>query len=109
MKALLADRQSLALSLGEILTEPKPQVWFEEAAADWTLGAVRLDRKTRMLYEDHHVFVNGDSLQVKGKDAKLLKLLADTRCLNDSQVHAASPDLQESLAEWFVAGWLHRV
>ena len=109
MKALLADRQSLALSLGEILTEPKPQVWFEEAAFDWTLGAVRLDRKTRMLYDDHHVFVNGDALQAKGKDAKLLRRLADTRCLNDTQVHAASPDLQDALAEWFVAGWLHRV
>lgn len=109
LKALLADRQSLAISLGEILTEPKPQVWFEEAPGDWTVGAVRLDRKTRMLYDDHHVFINGDSIQAKGKDAKLLKLLANTRVLSASQVQGASTDLQEALAEWFVAGWLHRV
>lgn len=109
LKALLADRQSLAISLGEILTEPKPQVWFEEAAGDWGLSAVQLDRKTRMLYDDHYVFINGESLQVKGKDAKLLRMLADQRCLSESQVRAGSLDLQEALAEWFVAGWLHRV
>jgi 50S ribosomal protein L16 3-hydroxylase len=109
LKALLADRHSLAISLGEILTEPKPKVWFEEAQGDWTPGAVRLDRKTRMLYDDQHVFINGDSLQAKGKDAKLLRVLADARMLSEAQVHSASTDLQEALAEWFVAGWLHRV
>ena len=109
LKALLADRQSLALSLGEILTEPKPQVWFEEAAGDWVCGAVQLNRKTRMLYDDHHVFINGDSLQVKGKDAKLLRLLADQRSLSETQVRSGSFDLQEALAEWYVAGWLSRV
>lgn len=109
MRALLADRQSLAISLGEILTEPKPKVWFEENLSDWTQGAVRLDRKTRMLYDDHHVFINGDSLQVRGKDAKLLRDLANQRGLSAAQVGCASPDLQEALSEWFVAGWLHRI
>jgi 50S ribosomal protein L16 3-hydroxylase len=109
LKALLADRQSLAISLGEILTEPKPQLWFEEAAGEWACGAVQLDRKTRMLYDDHYVFINGESLQVQGKDAKLLKVLADHRCLSETQVRAGSSDFQEALAEWFVAGWLHRV
>lgn len=109
LKNLLADRQSLAISLGEILTEPKPKVWFEEASDDWTPGPVRLDRKTRMLYDDTYVFVNGESLQAKGKDAKLLKALADTRSLSAAQVSSASTDLQEALAEWFVAGWLHRL
>jgi 50S ribosomal protein L16 3-hydroxylase len=109
MRALLADRQSLAISLGEILTEPKPKVWFEENLSDWTQGAVRLDRKTRMLYDDHHVFINGESLQVRGKDAKLLRDLANQRGLSAAQVGRASPDLQEALSEWFVAGWLHRV
>ncbi len=108
IKSLLADRQSLAISLGEMLTEPKPKVWFEEAEGHWTPGAVQLDRKTRMLYDDHYVFINGDSLQVKGKAAKLLKVLADTRGLSANQVSGASADLQAALAEWFVAGWLHR-
>ena len=109
MRALLADRQSLAISLGEILTEPKPKVWFEENLEAWTLGAVRLDRKTRMLYDDHHVFINGESLQARGKDAKLLRDLANHRCLSAAQVGRASPDLQAALSEWFVAGWLHRI
>lgn len=109
IRSMLADRQSLAISLGEILTEPKPKVWFEENPEEWTLGAVRLDRKTRMLYDDHHVFINGDSLQAGGKDAKLLRDLANHRGLSAAQVGRASPDLQAALSAWFVAGWLHRI
>jgi 50S ribosomal protein L16 3-hydroxylase len=109
LRQLLADRQSLAISLGEVLTEPKPRVWFEEAHGEWTPGAVRLSRQTRMLYDGAFVFVNGDALRVKGQDAKLLRYLADHRALSTTQVKGASEALQTALAEWFAAGWLQRV
>ena len=107
LQRLLAERQSLACALGEVMTEPKPQVWFEEPEADWVLGAVRLDRRTRMMYDERHVFINGESLRAGGADARLMRALADERCLSAAQVQRASAAARTLLQDWFEAGWLH--
>ena len=51
--------------LGEYLTEPKSNVWFEgsETGADLSQG-VKLDRRTKMMYDERHVFINGESFRV---------------------------------------------
>jgi 50S ribosomal protein L16 3-hydroxylase len=109
LQRLLAERESLACALGEVMTEPKPRVWFEEPESDWTLGPLALDRPTRMMYDDRHVFINGESFRAGGADARLMHTLADQRCLNAGQAVRASADAQALLQDWFEAGWLHRV
>ncbi|MGE0350503.1 JmjC domain-containing protein [Hydrogenophaga sp.] len=106
---LLDDRASLACALGEVMTEPKPHVWFDEATGEWEPGAVRLDRRTRMMYDDRHVFINGESFRAGGADARLMRALADRRGLDDHQVTRASADARALLRDWFEAGWLHRM
>ncbi len=107
LQRLLADRESLACSLGEVMTEPKPKVWFEEPEGDWVPGAVRLDRRTRMMYDDKHVFINGDGFRAGGADARLMRHLADHRSLTAQQVLRASAGAKSLLSEWHGAGWLH--
>ena len=91
------------------MTEPKPKVWFEEPDADWEPGAVQLDRRTRMMYDDKHIFINGDSFRAGGADARLMRQLADQRSLPERAVLKASAGAKELLAEWFSAGWLRMV
>lgn len=105
----MADPMRLARNLGEHLTEPKPLVWFEEAARATLDGAVQLDRRTRMMYDDHHVFINGESLRASGRDARLMRQLADTRGLDARACAGASAAARELLQSWLVAGWLHGV
>ena len=109
LQRLLAERESLACALGEVMTEPKPRVWFEEPESDWTPGPLALDRRTRMMYDDRHVFINGESFRAGGADARLMRTLADQRCLDARQAGRASTDAQALLQDWFEAGWLHRV
>jgi 50S ribosomal protein L16 3-hydroxylase len=109
LQRLLAERGSLACALGEVMTEPKPRIWFDEATKAWTPGALRLDRRTRMMYDERHVFINGESFRAGGADARLMRVLADQRGLDERQVGRASEDAIALLQDWFDAGWLHRV
>ena len=108
LQRLLQERQSLACALGEVMTEPKPKVWFEEAQSGWAPGAVTLDRRTRMMYDTRHVFINGESFRAGGADARLMQRLADRRCLDAKSVLRSSTGAQALLQDWFEAGWLHR-
>ena len=107
LQRLLAERQSLACALGEVMTEPKPRIWFDEPDADWAAGALRLDRRTRMMYDERHIFINGESFRAGGADARLMRELADRRALDERQVMRASEGAQALLQDWFDAGWLH--
>lgn len=107
LRRLLADEQAMQLALGEVLTEPKPRVWFDEPTTSWQHAAVRLDRRTRMLYDDRYVFINGEALRAAGKDAAVLKQLANHRALSAQEVVKASPAVRAVLADWHASGWLH--
>jgi 50S ribosomal protein L16 3-hydroxylase len=105
---LLADPMALACALGEVLSEPKRGVWFDDAgepAADGAAG-VRLDQRTRALYDDAHVFINGESFRASGRDARLMRRLADRRALTAREVNALSGGARALLGEWLDAGWL---
>ena len=78
----LRDPQALARALGEWLTEPKPQRLVRAPARRAALArGVRLDPRTRMLYDARHVFINGESFRAGGRDARLMRQLADRRRL----------------------------
>ncbi|OYT99482.1 MAG: cupin [Burkholderiales bacterium PBB1] len=100
------DPSSLDCALGEWLSEPKPQTWFEPAQALSGGCAVALDRRSRMLYDDRHVFINGESFVASGRDARLMRRLADGRTLDENDVAALSPQAQELLQSWVFQGWL---
>ncbi|TXI67221.1 MAG: cupin domain-containing protein [Limnohabitans sp.] len=102
------DPQLLAMLLGEYLSEPKANVWFDaEAAAGWNPGqAVALDRRTRMLYDQQHIFINGEGFRVAGRDARLLRQLADERVLSARDGQSLSEGACEIISEWARAGWI---
>jgi 50S ribosomal protein L16 3-hydroxylase len=102
----LAQPQVLERALGEYLTEPKPSVWFETAETGGMLEGVRLDRRSRMLYDAQHIFINGDSYRAAGRDATLMRRLADERQLTSRDLSRASDEALELLSSWCDAGWI---
>jgi 50S ribosomal protein L16 3-hydroxylase len=105
----LADPLALARVVGEWATEPKPQVWFAAGTAlppKATLPALRLHARTRMLYDAHHVFINGEALAASGRDATLMHRLANQRHLAAADVARLSLQARELVSQWAQAGWL---
>ena len=108
LQRLLRDRASLACALGEVMTEPKPSVWFDEPHAPWDGTGLVLDRRTRMMYDAQHIFINGESYRAGGADARLMRRLADHRHLDAQALARASEAARALLNEWYAAGWLLR-
>ncbi len=107
LDAALSNGQAANRALGEYLTEPKASIWFEAGAAPRGLLEVRLDRRTRMMYDTWHVFINGESLRASGRDAVLMQRLADRRQLGGADLQGASAAVRTQLVSWCEAGWLH--
>ncbi len=112
----LKDPLSLACALGEYLSEPKPSVWFDETVDAWDGAALKagaaglaLDARTRMMYDDQHVFINGESYRARGADARLMHQLADQRQLAADALRRASSSAISLLGDWHEAGWLRQV
>ena len=112
--ALNSD-QDLARNLGEYLTEPAAHVWFgvqdvlelDTKQRDWP-KVLCLHPCTKMLYDDHHVFINGESFRTSGRDAVWVKHLADTRRLSTLQFLKLSPQAKGLLLNWMYAGWIQK-
>lgn len=105
----LKDPLALACVLGEYLTEPKASVWFDEPSERWNpqhTQGLRLNSRTRMMYDAHHVFINGESYRARGTDAVLMRRLADQRWLSATDLRRAGTAALELLADWHEAGWL---
>ncbi len=124
LERALHDPNRLARVLGEYLTEPKSSVWFEASppANQLTItssnmssnmspgaprGPVLLDRRTKMMFDARHVFINGESFVASGRDARLMKQLADDRTLDARHIAQCSPGARELLGGWIEAGWVH--
>ena len=106
VEAAVQSPQALERALGEALTEPKATVWFEPGEPlPSDLGAV-LDHRSRMLYDAVHVFLNGESFRAGGRDAALMRGLADRRLLSAAEVARLSPDARELLDQWTEDGWV---
>jgi 50S ribosomal protein L16 3-hydroxylase len=120
------DRALAVRFLGCWLTEPNQYAVFEcppELAQDSSveLGTFSdaidrepythwaLDRRTRMLYLDQQLFINGEVAPVKAEPG--LRKLADARELagTDPAARRLSEDALAMLAEWIDDGWLRLV
>ena len=107
LQRALAQPRALERALGEYLTEPKSNVWFEPGPEGVLLEQVVLDRRTRMMYDADHVFINGESYRAAGRDATLMRQLADQRALAPRDLARASDGALELLSSWCDAGWMH--
>ncbi len=105
---LKAVAQPLALerALGEALTEPKPRVFFEPGDALPPARGARLSPRTRMMYDVAHVFINGQSFRAGGRDATLMRRLADRRALSAAEVARLSEGARDLLDQWTEDGWV---
>ncbi|MEI8265201.1 MAG: cupin domain-containing protein [Betaproteobacteria bacterium] len=107
VQAVLAQPGRLDAVLGEWLTEPKPQVWFRPGGMLRVGQGVNLDARTRMMYDDRHVFLNGESFRASGPDARWMRQLADHRALGPREVAALSAQARELVEDAVQAGWMH--
>jgi 50S ribosomal protein L16 3-hydroxylase len=107
VERMLRDPSQIARALGEVMTEPKPLVWFDAGSGRSGDAGLRLDRRTRMMYDDRHVFINGESFRAAGRDARLMRDLADARRLTAPQCARLSEDAQAVVADWVAQGWAH--
>ncbi|TDM09885.1 MAG: cupin [Ideonella sp. MAG2] len=103
----LNDMNSLHCALGETLTEPKDIVWFAGGEPVEPGEGVRLDARTRMMFDARCIYINGESFRAGGKDARLMQRLANERSLSAKEVAALSPDAWDLLNDWACSGWLH--
>jgi 50S ribosomal protein L16 3-hydroxylase len=115
---LLADRAALQASvrigLGEWLTEPKASTVFEPPPQPSAGPAVvvpdagiALDRRTRLMYDEACLYVNGEALAMPRRDGPALRRLADERCLPAQAVRRLGRSSRETLADWLARGWAH--
>ena len=102
----LQNPDLLSSLLGEYLTEPKANVWFEDLdeVPDLSKG-LRLDRRSKMMYDEKHVYINGEGFKVGGRDALVLRQLADDRYISGQKIKILSADAKEALLDWALAGW----
>jgi len=111
LQEALKDSQAFARGLGQYLTEPKPQVWFDSVEPSKQLASqllncgCRLDRRTRMMFDAQHLFINGECLQASGRDAALMRALANARELSAREVSQLSGQALAQLLSWVEAGW----
>jgi 50S ribosomal protein L16 3-hydroxylase len=106
LQAALKDPQAVARAVGEYLSEPKANVWFDGGDDALPQGGVRLDRKTRMLYDEKHVFINGEGFLAAGRDARLMRQLADSRHLSAKEVASLGTQARALLDDWCAVGWV---
>ncbi|NYT86428.1 cupin domain-containing protein [Pollutimonas harenae] len=107
--AALAER-----FLGQWLTEPPGNAYFEEGDQDIDLsqglpadGRLVLDRCTRLMYRKRQLFINGEVAHVPATTA--MQRLADTREIECGTPFAKKlkPNELQALGEWLEEGWLH--
>jgi 50S ribosomal protein L16 3-hydroxylase len=105
-RRLQDEREWLPLLLGEMLSEPKPQVSFDAPGRPrGPHDGVRLSLRTRMLHHGGRLFINGEAFEAAGRDAELMQRLADRRQLSAAEVRALGRAARAQLEAWIEAGW----
>jgi len=109
------DAADIARFLGCWLSEPKPQVFFAPPTAPLPRAAfaraaarrgMRLDRRTQLLYDNHHLFINGTARPWPAEGARALARLADRRSLDAREAAALPAPVVALLHDWYRDGFL---
>jgi 50S ribosomal protein L16 3-hydroxylase len=112
-------RQDVAMALLRQLSEPKPRVTFERPRPPMALShfaqavrrGLRADRRTRMLYSERTLAINGELVPLPDPEQRrLVKSLADQRVLlarYDADPRGLPAAMLTRLYEWYLAGWIH--
>ena len=108
LHTLLEQPHLLDEMLGEFLSEPKASVSFTPSRKKAKWQTLHLARSSRMLFDGRAIYCNGDSWHAAGADAKILRQLANARCLPRAQVENASAAVQTLLEQWVKQGWANR-
>ncbi len=107
------SRSTILKFLGSYLTEPKPQVIFAPPASPLSRAkfsvalkrrGIELDLRTQMLWFEHHLFINGEHIEIKDSAGTSLIELANNRCLRRGIIVDAG--ILEKLYDWYRAGYL---
>ncbi len=110
------SRQDVDRFVGMLLSEPKADVVFDPPAARSPRGAfasmlkrrgAQLDRRTRWLYDDDFVYVNGEAHAWPAGARAPLARLADTRGLSANHVSGLSAAAVTFLHRAYCHGFLH--
>lgn len=114
LRDALKDPRAFARGLGEYMTEPKSNVWFDTHDAPpsgtWPKGSgIKLDRRTKMMFDDQHIFINGESFNASGKDAVLMRQLANQRFLGAKDAKKLTAQAFGLICSWVEAGWVRGV
>ena len=96
------------------MTEPKSNVWFDPPnlddleAFEWP-SEVHLDRRSKMLFDAKHIFINGESFRAAGRDARLLQKLANQKSLTYKEAKGLSQGAAQLMQAWWEEGWWHAI
>ncbi len=113
LKTLHWDNDSYAKFLGNYLTEPKPNVFFDPPDNSLTLGqfgrevarhGIELALKSRMLSHGPWMFINGERVETPTASSALLRELCDRWIISPKQI--IDPLGLRLLHEWYRNGYL---
>lgn len=107
LRRVLEEPGALERALGEYLSEPKPSVSFAFGDPLPAGCGVVLDARSCLLYDEHHIFMNGDAWHAADADAQVLRRLADARQLDAVEMAAVSDVVRALLEQWCDDGWVH--
>jgi 50S ribosomal protein L16 3-hydroxylase len=60
-----------------------------------------------MLFDDKHIFINGESFTASGRDARIMRTLANQRQLSAMEAKPLSDAARDLLGDWVQSGWVH--
>ncbi len=110
-----AQRSHLNRFLGRYLTEPKSHVFFEPpevplSAARFrrvaAVSGIRLDLRSRFLYQRDGFFLNGADFHVPPGDARVFRQLSDRRAIGGKSASTLTGDGQKALFAAYLNGFL---
>jgi 50S ribosomal protein L16 3-hydroxylase len=108
-------QEDIALFVGEYLSEPKAQIYFDAPEENLTRAhflqnakknGIKLSLKSQMLHRSNYVFINGTSFEVGDEDLAILTELANARQLSGTIIASASADVIDAFHTWHKDGWL---
>jgi 50S ribosomal protein L16 3-hydroxylase len=107
------ERRAVEEFLGTYLSEPKATVRFDRPARPLAAVAFRrkaarrglsLDARTQLLYDERHLFMNGEATALPRRGAEAVRKLANARRLSGKDLSGAAP--LPLLYRWYRDGFL---